>query len=73
MKDGFFRIAAATPQVYVADVEENLKQIQEKIKQAAGKGCGAVCFPELSLTAYTCGDLFRDRTLLLRAERALPP
>ena len=71
MKDGFFRIAAATPQVYVADVEENLKQIQEKIKQAAGKGCGAVCFPELSLTAYTCGDLFRDRTLLLRAERAL--
>ena len=71
MKDGFFRIAAATPQVYVADVEENLKQIQEKIKQAAGKGCGAVCFPELSLTAYTCGDLFRDRTLLLQAERAL--
>ena len=71
MKDGFFRIAAATPQVYVADVEENLKQIQEKIKQAAGKGCGAVCFPELSLTAYTCGDLFRDRTLLLQAEQAL--
>lgn len=71
MKDGFFRIAAATPQVYVADVEENLKQIQEKIEQAAGKSCGAVCFPELSLTAYTCGDLFRDRTLLLQAERAL--
>ena len=71
MKDGFFRIAAATPQVYVADVEKNGEQILEKIQEAAQKGCGAVCFPELSLTAYTCGDLFKDRTLLTGAERAL--
>ena len=71
MKDGFFRIAAATPQVSVADVEENLERIQEKIQEAANQGCGAVCFPELSLTAYTCGDLFKDRTLLSTAEKAL--
>ena len=71
MKDGFFRIAAATPHVSVAGVEENLARIQEKIQEAADRGCGAVCFPELSLTAYTCGDLFKDRTLLSGAERAL--
>ena len=71
MKDGFYRIAAATPPVAVANVEENQAQILEKIQQAASQGCGAVCFPELSLTAYTCGDLFKDRTLLAGAESAL--
>ena len=71
MKDGFYRIAAATPAVSVADVEENGKRILEHIQEAAQEGCGAVCFPELSLTAYTCGDLFKDRTLLEGAERAL--
>ena len=71
MKDGFFRIAAATPQVFVADAEKNGEQILEKIQEAAQQGCGAVCFPELSLTGYTCGDLFGDRTLLTGAERAL--
>ena len=71
MKDGFFRIAAATPLVSVADVETNGERILEKIRQAAEEGCGAVCFPELSLTAYTCGDLFKDRLLITGAERAL--
>ena len=71
MKDGFFRIAAATPQVFVADVERNLERIQEAIQQAADQGCGGVCFPELALTAYTCGDLFKDRTLLTAAEEGL--
>ena len=71
MKDGFYRIAAATPPVAVANVEENQAQILEKVQQAASQGCGAVCFPELSLTAYTCGDLFQDRTLLAGAESAL--
>jgi NAD+ synthase (glutamine-hydrolysing) len=71
VKDGFFRIAAATPLVSVADVETNGERILEKIRQAAEEGCGAVCFPELSLTAYTCGDLFKDRTLITGAERAL--
>ena len=71
MKDGFYRIAAATPPVAVANVEGNQAQILEKVQQAASQGCGAVCFPELSLTAYTCGDLFQDRTLLAGAESAL--
>ena len=71
MKDGFFRVAAATPAVSVADVEENLERIEELVQQAAADGCGAVCFPELALTGYTCGDLFRDEALLSAAERGL--
>ncbi len=71
MKDGFFRVAAATPAVQVADVDFNRQGILELIGKAAGEGCGAVCFPELSLTGYTCGDLFRERTLLAAAERGL--
>ena len=53
MKDGFFRVGAATPQVVVADVEENRRRIAALVGQAAARGCGAVCFPELSLTGYT--------------------
>ena len=71
MKDGFFRVGAATPQVVVADVEENRRRIAALVGQAAAQGCGAVCFPELSLTGYTCGDLFRDSALLKAAEGAL--
>ena len=71
MKDGFYRIAAATPPVSVANPEENARRMREMIEEAAAQGCGAVCFPELSLTGYTCGDLFRDRTLLAGAEQAL--
>ncbi len=71
MKDGFFRVAAATPEVKVADVKENAKRITALIKEAAQEGCGAVCLPELAVTAYTCGDLFLTSTLLEGAEGAL--
>ena len=46
-------------------------QHQELIFQAAEEGCGLVCFPELAVTAYTCGDLFRDAALLAAAEQGL--
>ncbi len=52
-------------------MEENRRRILQLIRQGAEEGCGVVCFPELSLTGYTCGDLFRDRTLLAGAEQAL--
>ncbi|MFR8066361.1 MAG: nitrilase-related carbon-nitrogen hydrolase [Acutalibacter sp.] len=71
VKDGFVRVAAATPRVSVANVEENARRVGGMVHQAAEAGCGAVCFPELALTGYTCGDLFRDRALLSGAERAL--
>ncbi|WP_300684605.1 NAD(+) synthase [Acutalibacter sp. 1XD8-36] len=71
MRDGFFRVAAATPQVKVADVEVNAGRIVELIREAADKGCGAVCLPELAVTAYTCGDLFGSRALIRAAEESL--
>ena len=71
MKDGFIRLAAATPKVCLADPAENALHIAELIREAAELGCGAVCFPELALTGYTCGDLFREQALLAAAERGL--
>ena len=71
MRDGFIRVAAATPAVRAAQVAGNLRSIKELIFQAAEEGCGLVCFPELAVTAYTCGDLFRDAALLAAAEPGL--
>ena len=71
MKDGFLKLAAATPEVQVADPRKNARRIAGLIRQAAEEGCGAVCFPELALTGYTCGDLFREKALLDAAEESL--
>ncbi len=71
MRDGFFRVAAATPRGKAADVAHNKDAIAALIREAYDAGCGLVCFPELSLTGYTCGDLFRERALLKSAEEAL--
>lgn len=71
MKDGFIRAAAATPKVVVADVEKNIKEIELLIRQSAEAGCGLVVFPELAITAYSCGDLFRDRLLISAADDGL--
>ena len=69
--DGFFRIAAATPKIRVADVEGNAEAILACVRAAAERGVGALVLPELCLTGYTCADLFLDRTLLAACERAL--
>ena len=71
MKDGLIRVAAVTPKVKVADVETNRQTIERYIRECAAKGCAAAVFPELSLTAYTCGDLFLNSALLHAAETAL--
>ena len=71
MKDGLIRIAAATPETGVADVKANIARMGELAREAAQQGCAAVVFPELAVTGYTCGDLFRDATLIQAAERGL--
>lgn len=71
MKLGFLRIAAVAPTVRVADVDFNLAQIKDKLHQLENQGVELAVFPEMSLTAYTCGDLFHNATLLAAAERAL--
>ena len=60
----FYRVAAAVPDVKVADVTYNRNKIIEKVEEAYGKGVKLVTFPELCLTGYTCGDLFMQTTLL---------
>ena len=58
MKDGFIRTAAASPRLRVADPEYNSDEIIRLSKEAAGRGVKLLVFPELAITAYTCGDLF---------------
>ncbi|MEG2770904.1 MAG: NAD(+) synthase, partial [Alistipes sp.] len=70
-KFGFLKVAAAIPSVRVADCDYNAEQIVAMIQQAARRGVEIVAFPELSITAYTCGDLFLQPTLLQAAEQAL--
>ena len=69
--DGFFRIAAATPKIRVADVEGNARAVLACVRAAAEAGVGALALPELCLTGYTCGDLFQNRPLVTACERAL--
>ena len=71
MKDGFIKVAAATPALRVADTAHNAAGIIKLAKEAAGKGAQLIVFPELCLTGYTCGDLFLQDTLLRGALEAL--
>ena len=71
MKYGFITVAAAVPEVKVADCSFNLLQVENLIAQAEGKGVEIIVFPELSLTGYTCQDLFRQNLLIEQAENAL--
>ena len=64
MNYGFVKVASAVPSVKVADCRYNILQIESLIAQAEGKGIEVICFPELSITAYTCGDLFSQQLLL---------
>jgi NAD+ synthase (glutamine-hydrolysing) len=68
---GFFRVAAACPRVTVADPDANLAEILKAVLAARARGAQALVLPELSLTGYSCGDLFFSRTLVLAAERVL--
>ena len=64
MKDGFVRIACASPELRVADCDYNADKILQMIYQAHEEEVRIICFPELSITGYTCGDLFLQETLL---------
>ncbi len=63
MKDGFLRVACATPEVRVADCKFNTSTIKELIDEAKLQNVSLIVFPELSITAYTCGDLFLQKRL----------
>ena len=71
MKHGFIRVAAATPDVKVADPQFNRTEICALIRAGIERKAKLMVFPELSLTAYTCGDLFGQDALLYGARREL--
>ena len=64
MRDGFVRVAASTPDVRVADVKFNCAQIAEQIEKNREAGVKILVLPELAVTAYTCGELFNQKSLL---------
>lgn len=71
MKFGFITVAAAIPSVKVADTEYNIKQIEDFVAQAEGRGVEIIVFPELSVTGYSCQDLFLQQLLVEQAEVAV--
>ena len=71
MKHGFIKVAAATPDIRVADVDYNKEKICALIREACNEGAKIIVFPELCVTGYTCGDLFTQDILLKAAKEAL--
>ena len=71
MNYGFVKVASAIPQVKVADCTHNSKEITSMIFQAEKAHVELLVFPELCITGCTCGELFKQRTLLDNAKRAL--
>ena len=65
---GFIRTAAAVPAVRVADVTYNVTEICRLLDEAFEKEVSLIAFPELSLTGYSCGDLFGQSLLIKGAE-----
>ena len=68
MRHGFVKVAAATPDIRVADVEFNKENICRGIEEAEKANAKILVFPELCVTGYTCSDLF-DHAVLLKAAK----
>ena len=68
---GYVRVAAAVPQMRVADCQYNASEIKKQITEAIHEGVQVICFPELSITGYTCADLFFTQQLQKDALAAL--
>ena len=71
MNNGFVRVAAAIPELRVADCAYNVAQMADLVRKGEEEKVQVICFPELSLTGYTCADLFQQQQLLSDAQKAL--
>ena len=67
MNYGFVNVAAAIPSARVADVKYNMSEVATLLFKAEAEGVEVVVFPELSLTGYSCQDLFGQQTQIGRA------
>ena len=68
---GFLRVAAAMPRVHVADPAANGREILQLCQDLKAQRPSVIVFPELSVTGYTCADLFAQSRLLDDAEKAV--
>jgi len=68
---GMVRVAAVTPWLRLGDVRANVAEIAKLARSASAAGVQVMVFPELSLTGYSCADLFLNSGLRQRAERGL--
>ena len=71
MTYGFIKVACVSPKLKVADCKYNTEQIVATANEAAKKGASIIVFPELTITGYTCGDLFFQKALQCSAEQHL--
>ncbi len=71
MNHGFVKVAAAIPNVRVADCHYNIQEIEQFVIQAEKQGVEIISFPELCISGYSCQDLFQQKILLDEAETAL--
>ena len=71
MNFGFIKVGTYTTDISVADCKSNTDRIIAAVNEAAGRGVKILSFPELCITGYTCGDLFRQATLIEAAKRSL--
>ena len=69
---GLLRVAVATPEMKVADVDFNMAEIGKTVRLAKQKKSQIVLFPELCLTGYTCADLFFQQQLQQKVLESLP-
>lgn len=67
MHNGFFRVTSCSPAVSVAGVDANVDNILALLQQVKDNASDLVVFPEMSVTSYTCADLFHNDTLLSAA------
>lgn len=68
---GFIKVAAATPKLKVANCKYNTEQIIHNIKEAESENASVIVFPELSITGFTCGDLFLQSILFKNVEKSI--
>ena len=68
---GYIKVAASIPSVKVGDCNYNVSEIEKMIVRAEGMGVEIIVFPELSITGYTCQDLFRQKLLIDAAEMSV--
>ena len=71
MKDGFIKVAAATPKIKVADPVYNTEEILKIIDETEKNGASILVFSELTISGYTCGDLFSQQPLLTECKNQL--